>query len=80
MAKKGHRGFGAVTSAGKGKNVTIVAVVDFPPVMIFPRVIMKPELARSPPGSIGQANKSGWITAELFECLFDHFFEAVQTS
>ena len=80
LAKKGNRGIGALAS------VTIVACVSatgvyVPPVMLFPRVRMKPELLDgSPPGSIGHANKSGWITAELFECWLDHFVEAVQTS
>ncbi|KAI0215628.1 hypothetical protein LSAT2_032310 [Lamellibrachia satsuma] len=69
---------GAFVHGGAPHGSTGVYV---PPVMLFPRVRMKPELLDgSPPGSIGHDNKSGWITAELFECWFDHFVEAVQTS
>ena len=81
----GHEGEdGHRSSVEKEKNVTIVACVSatgvyVPPMMMFLRVRMKPELLDgSPPDSIGHANKSGWITAELFKCWFDHFVEAVQ--
>ena len=79
LAQKGKKGIGAITSAERGKNVTVVACVSatgsyVPPMMIFPRVRMKPELLDgSPPGTVGYASKSGWINAELFECWVDHF-------
>lgn len=72
LAKKGKKGIGAITSAERGKNVTVVACVSatgayIPP--IFPRVRIKPELLDgSPTGTVGYANKSGWINVELFEC------------
>ena len=34
----------------------------------------------SPPDTVGYANKSGWINAELFEYWLDHFIAAVQPS
>ena len=86
LAKKGKKGVGAITSAERGKNVTVVACISatgvyIPPMMIFPRVRMKPELLDgSPPDTVGYANKSGWINAELFECWLDHFIATVQPS
>ena len=80
LANKGWSGIGELTNTEKGKNVS-ATVVYFPPMMIFPRVRMKPELLDGPPpGSIGPANNRGWITVELFACWFDHFVEAVQPS
>ena len=84
LAQKGKKGIGAITSAERGKNVTVVACVSatgsyVPPMMIFPRVRMKPELLDgSPPGTVGYASKGGWINAELFECWVDHFIKVVQ--
>ena len=71
LVTKGKRGIGALTSADKGKNVTIMACFFsaigeyFPPIMIFPRVRIRPELFYGSP---------------LFECWFDHFVEAVHPS
>ena len=84
LAQKGKKGIGAITSVERGKNVTVVACVSatgsyVPPMMIFARVRMKPELLDgSPPGTVGYASKSGWINAELFECWVDHFIKVVQ--
>ena len=72
----------ALTSVEKEKNGWLSATgVYVPPMMMFLSGRMKPELLDgSPPGCIDHANKSGWITAELFECRFNHFIEAVQLS
>ena len=84
LAKKGKHGVGVLSSAERGKNVTVVACVSatgvyIPPMFVFPRVRMRPELLDgAPPGSIGRSNKSGWINEELFLQWFDHFLAAVQ--
>jgi len=44
------------------------------PMMIFPRVRMKPELIdKAPNGTIGVATKSGWVNEQTFLEWFDHF-------
>ena len=46
---------------------------------IFPRVRVRPEfLDRGPTGAVARANKSGWITEELFTEWFEHFLEHAQ--
>ena len=50
-----------------------------PPMFIFPRKRMKPELLEKvPEGSIGGANPTVWINSELFETWFDDFTTCVQ--
>jgi len=83
IAQKG-KSVGQLTSAEKGKTVTLVCAVSatgvfLPPMFIFPRVRMKPSLLdKAPPGSVGGANKSGWINQELFTSWFEHFLKFVQ--
>ena len=84
IAKKGKKNVATLTSAEKGKTVTIVRCVSgtgvfVPPMMIFPRVRMKPELIdKAPNGTIGISTKSGWINEETFSKWFDHFLQQVQ--
>lgn len=83
ISTRGKRFVGAITSAEKGRTVTAVCCcsadgVYVPPMLIFPRVRVKPEfLDRAPSGSIAGGSKNGWITCELFEKWFDHFLDAV---
>jgi len=64
LDQMGKKGIGAITSAERGKNVTVSACfsatgVYIPPMMIFHRVRLKPELLdQSPPGSIGHTSES----------------------
>lgn len=84
VGKKGKKNIGILCSAEKGKNVTVVCCVSasgnyIPPMFIFPRVRVRDEfLYRGPIGAIQRANKTGWITEELFEEWFDHFLKHVQ--
>jgi hypothetical protein len=84
VAKRGKRGVGMLTSAEKGKTVTAVCCVSaagtfVPPMLIFPRARMRAELIdKAPPGSVGAANPSGWISSELFLEWFSHFVKFVQ--
>jgi len=58
---------GILTSTEKGKNVTAVccasATEDYvPPLLVFPRAKLRPSLMdHAPPGSVGAANKTGWM-------------------
>lgn len=84
IAAKGKRCVGSLTSAEKGRTITVICCVNgigtfIPPMMIFPRVRMKPELIdKAPNGSIGVATKSGWVNEEAFLKWFNHFLHFVQ--
>jgi len=84
VAKRGKKNIGILSSAEKGKNVTVVCCVSasgyyVPPMFVYPRVRVRLEfLDRGPVGAIARANKSGWITEELFLEWFQHFIDHVQ--
>ena len=84
VASKGKHNVGMLTSAEKGKTVTTVccasATGDYvPPLIIFPRAKLRPSLMdHAPPGSVGAANKTGWMQQETFTQWFDHFLHHVQ--
>lgn len=72
LAVKGTKQVSAITSRERETLVTVVLAVNAigntePPMLIFPRIKMKPWfLTNSPVGSIGNANKSKWITGDDF--------------
>lgn len=84
VAKKGKKNVGVITSAERGRTITVVCCVSasgnyVPPMFIYPRVRMKPEfLDRGPVGAIARATKTGWINEELFCEWFQHFLDQVQ--
>src|SRR5258705_9066413 len=69
VAIKGKKNVHKLSSAERGSLVTVVMCMSaagmfVPPLMIFPRKLMKKELMDgAPPGSIGAVHESGWITA-----------------
>ena len=66
LAKRGKKNVGILTSAERGKNITVVCCISasgtyVPSMFVFPRVRMKPELMdRTPTGSIGDCSKN-WM-------------------
>lgn len=78
VAPAGVKQVGQTVSAERGELVTICAIVDalgntIPPAYIFPRVFFKDSfLVGAPPGSIGFASKSGWMTKEIFVEVVKH--------
>lgn len=86
LAPKGVRNLGKVTSGEKGTLVTTCAIVNatgqaLPPVLIFPRKNYKDYmLTGAPPGSLGLANPTGWMTAELFVEVINHFIKHTSAS
>lgn len=84
IATRGKKSVSVITSAEKGKTITVVCCVSAtgvycPPFLIFPRKRFKPELLdRGPVGAVGVANKSGWINESLFTQWFDHFLNFIQ--
>lgn len=85
IAKKGMKRVGGATSGERGKNHTVACAVSaaghyIPPMIIFPRVRMSPNLMiDGPPGTVYKASKSGYITEELFVEWLVHFKEKKKT-
>lgn len=79
LALKGRKQVGSLSSAERGQTITVeicfnAAGTYMPPLMIFPRQRMKPELLdHAPPGTEGVCNARGWITTEIFLTWFKKF-------
>lgn len=78
IAETGTKAVGQCVSAERGSLVTMCGIVSaaggsIPPVYIFPRIRMKDQfLYGAVPGAIGFAEKSGWMTANIFLKLLEH--------
>lgn len=81
VGPKGKFNIAKVTSGEKGTLVTTCAIVcasgqALPPVLVFPRKNFKDfMLTGAPPGSLGLAHASGWMTSELFVEVMKHFIK-----
>lgn len=81
---KGKRQICGLQSAERGCLTTVVTCTNaighyVPPLIIFPRKNMKPELMDGmPPGSIFACHPSGWIQTETFTLWFRHFMKHVK--
>jgi hypothetical protein len=79
LATVGKRQVGIMTSAERGQLVTVEICFSaaghyIPPLFVFPRVRMKPELMdRAPPGSVGVPHASGWMQSDIFTQWLKHF-------
>ena len=79
LAEKGIKQVGSSTSAERGQLITLICAISatgnsIPPLFIFPRVNFKDHFIRDGPiGSIGAANKSGWINENIFYEFLQHF-------
>ncbi|XP_046677400.1 MFS-type transporter clz9-like [Homalodisca vitripennis] len=84
VSLKGKREVYKLSSAERGRLITIVACMSasgnfVPPMLVFPRKRMKPELMDgAPPGSIAACHISGWIQTDLFTKWFTHFISYVK--
>ena len=82
IAKMGRRQIGSLVSAERGQLVTAVICMSvtgsfIPPLFIFPRVRMKDELINgSPPGSLYECHKTGWMQMDIFTTWFKHFIRS----
>ena len=81
IALRGKKQVGSLTSAERGQLCTVevcmsVAGQYIPPLMVFPRTRMKPELMDgTPPGSIWRCHPSGWMQSEIFTDWLKHFIK-----
>ena len=86
LAKTGKRQVGSLTSAERGKNVTVICTMSacgvfIPPCFVFPRKRCNPLLMDNAPESAkGFFNETGWMTAEVFKDYLHHFIEFVKPS
>lgn len=87
ISVKGKKQVGKLTSAERGRNVTILLSINatgdlwVPPLFVFPRARIDQELKKDAPiGSIFDGQKSGWITAEGFLKWMHLFVERVKPS
>jgi hypothetical protein len=81
LGLKGKRQTSSVQSAERGSLVTVVNSECptgrfIPPLIVFSRKYMKPELMHgTPPGLIHACHPSGWIQSEIFTQWFLHFIK-----
>ena len=86
IAEKGVKQVSKCTSGEKGTLATICCITNaagnsLPPAMIFPRVHFRDHMLRgAPPGTLGLANKTGWMNSELFSEVIDHFIHHSKSS
>lgn len=86
LAQKGVRQVAKATSAERGQTVTIATAVSaighaIPPLFIFPRVFFKEHFTKEgPPGCIGTAHPSGWMTGTSFLTFVKHFHGHVKST
>ena len=86
VATHGIRHVAKVTSGEKDKTVTVACCMNaignyIPPLIIFPRKILNPNLMRgAPTGAIGGATESGWVDGEHFMKWLRHFVQHAKPS
>ncbi|XP_049879436.1 uncharacterized protein LOC126376220 [Pectinophora gossypiella] len=86
IAATGKKQVGALTSAERGTTITVeicfnAAGTYVPPMFIYPRKRMKPELLNgAPPNSWSECSDSGWMTAEIFLRWFHKFVKFTNAS
>ena len=79
IAPKGKRVVASITSGEKGQTTTIINAMSvtghfIPPMMIFKRKRLNPDLIeRAPPGTTAGCSDSGWIDKDLFMKYIKHF-------
>lgn len=78
LAPKSQKQVGQIVSGERGELVTFGGIISasgntIPPLFVFPRVHFKDNfLEGAPEGSLGAANKSGWINGDIFISVLKH--------
>lgn len=86
IAKRGAKQVGSVTSGEKGTLVTFAVAISasgntIPPMFVFPRKRFQSHFISSgPPGCVGSASPSGWMTANDFFIFLEHFIKYTRCS
>lgn len=86
VSTRGKKCVGKVSSAERGQLTTVICTVSasgnyVPPVIIFARKRLKPELMNgAPPDSLMLCSDSGYSNSDLFPIWLQHFQKHVQSS
>lgn len=86
VSPRGKKCVGKVSSAERGQLTTVICTVSasgnyVPPVIIFARKRLKPELMNgAPPDSLMLCSDSGYSNSDLFPIWLQHFQKHVQSS
>lgn len=86
FATRGRKQVGTLSSAERGKHLTVVCAMNaigtfIPPIFIFSRKRFKNELMdNAPPGSRAFCQEKGWMTGELFLKWLQHFVQYAKPS
>lgn len=86
IAERGSKQIGQVTSAERGTLVTTLFFINaaggfLPPIFVFPRAHYKDiMLNNGPPGALGLAQTSGWMTEDFFVKALEHFVMHIRPS
>lgn len=86
IAGRGTKQVGRITSAERGVLVTACCCINavgstVPPFFVFPRVHFKENMLHGgPAGSVGAANPSGWMNADIFQEWMKHFIKCTKCS
>ncbi|EDS28122.1 conserved hypothetical protein [Culex quinquefasciatus] len=86
VAETGSSQVSRIKSQERGTLVTTCAIICadgtyIPPAMVFPRVKFKQHMLNGAvPGTLGLANKTGWMTRKLFVEVMKHFIKHTRTS
>ena len=86
IARKGKSQVGSVTSDERGASVTcgscMSAIGNFPPPMLIYKRKRIPDALKNgaPPGTVFEAQDSGWVDREIFVRWLQHFINNVKTS
>lgn len=86
IAQRGAKQVGQIASAERGRLVTVCCFINalgntVPPAFIYPLKTFKEEkFVGYPPGSLGLAHPSGWMTHDNFLNVMKHFIKHVKCS
>lgn len=86
LAQKGVKQVNQCASGERGELVTVVAILGatgtfLPPAFVFPRKKFKSHMLNgAPTGSLGLAHETGWMNADLFPSVMEHFIKHTGTS
>ena len=78
---KGVKSLNVATAGEKGTLVTTCCFINamgntMPPAMVFPRVNFRDHMINgAPAGTLGLASPTGWMVAELFPRVIEHFIK-----
>ncbi len=86
VAEKGCREVAQAVSTERGVLVTTCCIISangsfLPPAMVFPRKKFKSQMLRdAPPGTLGLAYPTGWMTKEVFYQVIEHIIRLTSAS